>query len=183
AQQDQHQQQGADADVAWHQRLANPVVAVIDAIPQLEDLQQQQQGHAPVQQAGEGAVALSRIVHGYSLWVWRCQRNSGSGPAAMRCRWLTTTASKRGSTSSSAACSRTRRVASPASSRQSPRVRRISLRFCSWRTGNLWDQCLLRRRIRRCGSAVSIVATELFICRAPLNRNETPTGPRPAPGL
>src|SRR5690554_6508541 len=48
----QYQQQRADGDVPGHQCLADPVLTVVDAVEELEELPDDQQPHAPVEEPG-----------------------------------------------------------------------------------------------------------------------------------
>src|SRR5690606_21213285 len=63
AQHDQHQQYRADGDMPGHQVLAHPVLTVVDAVEELEELPDDQQPHAPVEEPGYSAIALLRIIH------------------------------------------------------------------------------------------------------------------------
>src|SRR5690554_2591048 len=77
AQHDQHQQYRADGDMPGHQVLAHPVLTIVDAVEEFQELPDDQQPHAPVKQPGNTTVALFRIIHVLFLSHLR----SFSGPA------------------------------------------------------------------------------------------------------
>src|SRR3546814_17732534 len=62
AQRDQQQQQRADGNVPRHQRLANPVLAIGNAVEDLQQLPADQKGHAPMKKPGNAAVAFFGIA-------------------------------------------------------------------------------------------------------------------------
>src|SRR3546814_18056975 len=62
SQRDQQQQQRADGNVPRHQRLANPVLAIGNAVEDLQQLPADQKGHAPMKKPGNAAVAFFGIA-------------------------------------------------------------------------------------------------------------------------
>ena len=58
----QQQQQGTDGHMPGNQRLTHPVLAIVDAVKNFQQLPDDQKSHAPMQPAGNRTVTLLGIT-------------------------------------------------------------------------------------------------------------------------